>query len=476
MPRQMTADRMGPDPPVLVHDQIGPKRALTPEGFLLCEDVPIARAGWMLYGDGQTPVKVGPDGLARIYRSREELLHPDAIRSFVGKPVVDEHPAGGYVTPENYQRLAKGHILSARPGEGELSDCIVADLLITDADTIRLVDKEDKREVSCGYEAAYEDKGGGQGEQHEIRGNHLALVVRGRCGPRCAIGDQDDTTQLKGAPMPGNTQNARPRKKLSQKVLDQLSEVLSDPEAMSDEGEGEPEGGAGSSNGVHVHLHMGGSGSAAATPPAAGGETTDDPNAPPPAAGGGEGDLGARVASLESKMDQIIAALQGGGGGTGDNAPPEVPPKKDETDPPPAVTGDSAALQTGFQAVLADCEILVPGFRAPAFDSALPRAATIDSMCAMRRRALDLMSATNAGQSLLSAVADADADLQKMSCESIAIVFRAAAGAKRLQNNTAATGDSGRVPPQAPLAAAKKGPPVTPAEFNAAMRKLYAQA
>jgi hypothetical protein len=68
-------------------------------------------------------------------------------------------------------------------------------IILTDADAIRQLD-EGKRQLSNGYEAEYELKSGvnDAGEQYDaiqrdIRGNHVALVERGRCGAVCAVAD-----------------------------------------------------------------------------------------------------------------------------------------------------------------------------------------------------------------------------------------------------------------------------------------------
>lgn len=72
--------------------RLGPKRALTPEGFLLCEDVPVARTGEMLYGPGEVPVEPGPDGLIRISRTPDEVFRPETLASCIGKPVPGDIP------------------------------------------------------------------------------------------------------------------------------------------------------------------------------------------------------------------------------------------------------------------------------------------------------------------------------------------------------------------------------------------------
>lgn len=43
--------------------------------------------------------------------------------------------------------------------------------------------------MSCGYEAEYLQTGDGKGKQSNIRGNHVALVTKGRAGETCAIHD-----------------------------------------------------------------------------------------------------------------------------------------------------------------------------------------------------------------------------------------------------------------------------------------------
>jgi len=48
------------------------------------------------------------------------------------------------------------------------------------------------REVSCGYDAQYEQIEKGKGKQREIIGNHVALVTKGRAGNRCTIQDSGD--------------------------------------------------------------------------------------------------------------------------------------------------------------------------------------------------------------------------------------------------------------------------------------------
>ncbi|RZG78616.1 DUF2213 domain-containing protein [Acinetobacter sp. WCHAc060033] len=166
---------------------IGRTRETTPEGYLLCRDVPIARLGKLMYGDGEVPVTADDKGLIIIERDEDALFNPQTIASFEGKPVTDDHP-DDWVSPENHKELSNGTAHDVRRGEGVESDYLMADLLITDKDTIDAV-MGGKVEISLGYDADYTEIGVGKGIQTNIFGNHIALVDKGRCGSRCSIGD-----------------------------------------------------------------------------------------------------------------------------------------------------------------------------------------------------------------------------------------------------------------------------------------------
>lgn len=167
--------------------QLSDRLSETPEGFLICEGVPITRAGDLLYNPGETPVTPGK-GATVISRTVEDIHDPATIASFEGKPVTINHP-DDFVTPDNWRELAVGIVQNVRPGEGEDSDKLLADLLITDFEAIAAVKSKRLREVSCGYEAEYVEEGPGRGRQEGIIGNHVALVTSGRCGSECAIFD-----------------------------------------------------------------------------------------------------------------------------------------------------------------------------------------------------------------------------------------------------------------------------------------------
>jgi hypothetical protein len=110
-------------------EKIGRTQELTPEGFLLCRDVLIARTGEMLYLPGECGLEAGADGIVRVFRGPEDLFRPETIASFTGKAITDDHPEDD-VTPDNLERDRVGVMLNPRQGEGEDADCLVVDLLI----------------------------------------------------------------------------------------------------------------------------------------------------------------------------------------------------------------------------------------------------------------------------------------------------------------------------------------------------------
>ena len=166
---------------------ISPNQMETVEGFLICRNVPIARTGEMEYLESE----LKPDGsnskMVTVCRSPDEVFSEAALSSFEGKPVTDEHPPE-LLTPDNCIQYARGHAQNIRKGEGEWEGHVIADLNIQDEELIRAV-QGGKREISCGYECSYTENEDGTYSQYDIRGNHIAVVTRGRAGKHVAILD-----------------------------------------------------------------------------------------------------------------------------------------------------------------------------------------------------------------------------------------------------------------------------------------------
>lgn len=168
----------------------------TPEGYLLCEGVPITMAGEFMYAPNELPEGLGLEGSlepVKVIRSTSVIHDPVTIASFEGKPITINHPDSnvndGDVNPETWRDLSVGFMQRVRPGEGDDCNKLLSDFLIADAEAIRLVKSRNLREVSIGYSADFIKVGDQMAEQVNIVGNHAALVARGRCGPECAIFD-----------------------------------------------------------------------------------------------------------------------------------------------------------------------------------------------------------------------------------------------------------------------------------------------
>lgn len=161
-------------------------RIRKPEGYLICANVPIARTGTQEYGQDE----LGQDGdeIVQVFRPEEEVFSTATMASFEGMPVTNDHPDDPEgVNIDNVQYLEKGHCQNVRRGTGKDKDLLIADLIIKDQQTIDEI-MDGKREISCGYtyELCEED---GRYVQRQIRGNHVAIVDRGRAGHRVCIKD-----------------------------------------------------------------------------------------------------------------------------------------------------------------------------------------------------------------------------------------------------------------------------------------------
>ena len=154
-------------------------------GALLCLNVPVARTGIQQYLPEELGLESGP-GMIPVYRPEEEVFAPEAIASFEGMPVTNEHPSEE-VDIRNIRRFQMGHAQNVRRGTGKESDLLLADLMITDPGLIDAI-LNGKREISCGYTYELFDENGHY-IQRKIRGNHIAVVEAGRAGSRVSIKD-----------------------------------------------------------------------------------------------------------------------------------------------------------------------------------------------------------------------------------------------------------------------------------------------
>ncbi|WP_122985403.1 DUF2213 domain-containing protein, partial [Acinetobacter soli] len=335
---QKTVDRSN----IFTTGLIGSTRETTPEGYLLCRDVPVARIGTLMYGEGEVPVSADNTGLILIQRGEDVLFDPKTIASFEGKPVTDDHP-DDWVTPENWKELSKGFGKDVRRGDGHLSDFLVADLLITDKKTIQAV-MDGKVEISLGYDADYIEISKGKGMQSNIMGNHFALVEKGRCGSRCSIGDSFMSTKTKKKKVSigdrirnlVKTKDADEAEKIAKAVEDEAPDIETEDEDPEDE---------------------------------SGTQT-------------GDAAFQAEMRNFMKTMDSRLVALEKKKTKDSDDPEKKTEDEEEETEtkdngdlttPNPAEKLDESGTQTytgdSLKEVISRAEILSPGYRMPTFDS-----------------------------------------------------------------------------------------------------------
>lgn len=479
------------DKAYFVDEKIGKKMSLTPEGFLLCEDVPIARTGEQIYGPNETPLEVGDEGTVRVDREPEEVFRPETMASFEGKDVVDEHPEEG-VTPDNWRDLTVGHVQNVHQGKGVEDDYLFADLIIKDPDAITAV-RAGKREVSCGYDAQYEQTGPGRGRQYNIVGNHVALVERGRCGPRCRIKDhnhpsEEENTMAKTKKM---TIKDKLMRVLGAKDAAELEERLGEEAPMEDEGEET----SASPHHIEIHNHMPG----ATAPQDA--EEGEQPGAAEKAAvekdkeeEDQEEELPPwfleHVASNNARFDRLEQMVQKLGSGDAEEEEEEHDAAKEEEEKEtdseeevedageekadkvaagakgkdkekeesedaegnfeaeaPEGTGDkarkakdSAYMVDSFQETCALAEILSPGITLPTFDQKAKPGVTFNQICSLRKKALDAAYKDADTKPIIDQVLGGKTLKTKtMPCAAVRTTFRAAGALKKVANAATAT-------------------------------------
>ena len=179
------------------------KREKSPEGYLIVKDSRLARIGTLSYVAAELPNIAGmPSSVSlsdviRVHRGKDQLFDDDTMESFRYKPMTMQHPEN-LVDPKNVKSESIGFSRDDVRPEG---DHLIATLSITDEEAIKAVEGG-VNELSLGYTADIHWHPGidehGQpydAVQRNIRGNHIAIVPRGRCGSTCKISDEQTTNR-----------------------------------------------------------------------------------------------------------------------------------------------------------------------------------------------------------------------------------------------------------------------------------------
>ena len=158
-------------------------RHVTDSGALI---VPcrISRTGTQKYLAKELGLKdLDPNEVIEVHRAEEEVFNAESINSMRSLPVTVLHPKEP-VTPENASEYQVG-MIEGLPVKDE--DTLAGTLVINNVKGLEAIEGGTE-ELSLGYSCDIVLKDG-EYHQRNIRGNHLAIVPRGRAGNVCRISD-----------------------------------------------------------------------------------------------------------------------------------------------------------------------------------------------------------------------------------------------------------------------------------------------
>jgi hypothetical protein len=182
-------------------------RTVTEEGFLVAPAVLSKAGNVQRYSAGELGLdkSMGMDSNRTIalYRPHDEVLNPEAIKSFSRKPLMNDHPPID-VTADNWREMAADGRLVGDCGDcapGADGNSMTSVVTIKDRATVEAA-QGGKTALSCGYKFGLDMTAGTaadgtayDGVMRNIRGNHIAIVDQARGGPACRIGDNQNGRQ-----------------------------------------------------------------------------------------------------------------------------------------------------------------------------------------------------------------------------------------------------------------------------------------
>lgn len=404
-----------PTTDVLVVEQIGRSRYRTPDGYLYCEGVRIASTKPLMYRQGDMKKVTAKHGMVLMERPPEVLFSKDTLASFQGKSITNSHPQR-LVGPKDWKDKTVGVVLNPRQGTGADAEYMIADMLVTDAKAIKDVE-DGKVEVSCGYDQDHEEIKPGHGRFTAIVGNHVALVDKGRCGPQCAIGDEEDMThktmieRLRNAFSSNDESAFDTEMKAMQKALDDNEQRIV----------------------IEVPGHAPANDAAIKDEAMAKVMTTLDA-------------IMDRLTKLEAANDEKEEKKEDEKEEEKEEKEEEKEmkdEKEEEKEEEKEKNGkekamDSASitdLRLEFQDVVAKAEILSPGIKIPTFDATANSKKTIaDQMCGLRKAAMDRALTDEKRAHIVKSIIG-NATIDGLECDAMKLAFNAASQLARAENN-----------------------------------------
>lgn len=165
-------------------------------GFWNIERNPLTKEGVFSYSGKQISKALPPDEMFPVYRPWSEIASPDTIKSFQIVPFIEGHICMG-LKGISADRVNTGGVLY-NVFANDTERQVYGSIKIWSDALIKLLADKIKNELSLGYICRYEQRPGVfQGQHYEfiqryIRGNHLALVEKGRMGPEIRVYDAEE--------------------------------------------------------------------------------------------------------------------------------------------------------------------------------------------------------------------------------------------------------------------------------------------
>ena len=177
---------------------LGTQRVVDEDTGVLTVPGVIAKAGNVqTYRASELGLDGDPTRTVRLYRPREEVAK--SAPSFARRPLTNNHPPEKWITTSNWAKHAVGDSGDTVDMQG---DDMVTTLIFRQQKAIDAL-KSGKVALSNGYRFRFDDSKTrtpeGQlvdGFMTDIRGNHIALVDRGRGGPGCVVADNEDEKEI----------------------------------------------------------------------------------------------------------------------------------------------------------------------------------------------------------------------------------------------------------------------------------------
>ena len=166
------------------------KREFTDEGFLIVKDNKLARSGILEYLPEELGLPSNGQGMIKIFRDPVDLFDEKVLESFKSKTVTLQHPSK-FVDSKNLEN----RVGWSKDDIRQEGDYILGSIVVDSQEGIDAIEKG-TAEISLGYEAdvvAMDGVYNGERYTHifkDMKGNHIAIVDRGRNGSMCKISDK----------------------------------------------------------------------------------------------------------------------------------------------------------------------------------------------------------------------------------------------------------------------------------------------